>query len=186
MAAAKEVSETASGQSSVGRTYDCPICLEQVKTPRGLPCLHTFCEDYLHSYITAAASKDANKIECPVCRKLIREPEGGLQVDKWAKCFPLNYFILSASPLKVDDNTNNANDGIDTEICKFCLRANKEAQAEHFCKNCAEAMCDICKTFHGTVPALKTHSIVSLQIYRNCPAIPETDEVCQNHPKKGD
>ena len=32
----------------------CTICLETLKVPKYLPCLHTFCETCIHTYITSS------------------------------------------------------------------------------------------------------------------------------------
>ena len=54
----------------------CPICLETLKKPKQLPCIHTV---YLHCLQTRR--KDYNHrddIPCPVCRKLFVVPAGGV------------------------------------------------------------------------------------------------------------
>ncbi|KAL8584772.1 hypothetical protein ACOMHN_035691 [Nucella lapillus] len=51
----------------------CAICHEVYKTPKLLECTHTFCEPCLRDYVGAA-----HKFFCPMCRKEIRVPHGGV------------------------------------------------------------------------------------------------------------
>ncbi|CAC5402381.1 unnamed protein product [Mytilus coruscus] len=47
----------------------CTICLETFKDPKCLPCLHTFCEGCIHTYIVSTFEKDYSKggFLCPIC-----------------------------------------------------------------------------------------------------------------------
>ena len=45
----------------------CKICLDDLKYPKTLPCLHTFCAQCLHYYIEHN-NIDGRKFTCPVCR----------------------------------------------------------------------------------------------------------------------
>ncbi|PIK51934.1 hypothetical protein BSL78_11189 [Apostichopus japonicus] len=54
----------------------CCICMNQFKTPKMLPCIHSFCEECIEKY---AAEKDGNKVPCPTCRKVCTLPEAGVK-----------------------------------------------------------------------------------------------------------
>jgi hypothetical protein len=61
--------------TSVDKTVDdlltCTICLETLKVPKYLPCLHTFCETCIHTYITSSEKGDKSTgFKCPICRRL--------------------------------------------------------------------------------------------------------------------
>ncbi|KAK3084933.1 hypothetical protein FSP39_021610 [Pinctada imbricata] len=163
--------------STKSTRYVCPICLESLRTPRPLPCLHIFCEDCLQTFITAAAGKNLDDVACPVCRKQIVAPESGLPYDKWAKSFPINYYLSSPNEIHSEIRP-------EMESCRFCERSNKNIPAEHYCKNCAEAICEACKNLHQIVPSLKNHNILTLEYYKKNPTIPEIDELCPLHPSK--
>ena len=59
----------ASLRSKFEEHLTCSVCLEQLKDPKVLPCLHSFC----HKCIVNIAKKgNANNINCPECRKFVQ------------------------------------------------------------------------------------------------------------------
>ena len=46
----------------------CPICLEIMKDPKSLSCLHTFCSGCIKSLIKRMSKKTKTKITCPYCK----------------------------------------------------------------------------------------------------------------------
>ncbi|PIK47686.1 hypothetical protein BSL78_15460 [Apostichopus japonicus] len=54
----------------------CCICMNQFKTPKMLPCIHSFCEECIEKY---AAKQDGNEVPCPTCRKVCTLPEAGVK-----------------------------------------------------------------------------------------------------------
>ena len=72
----------------------CPICLEHYKTPKYLPCLHTFCEGCIQTYIASGFKRGSKKaFDCPVCRSKVAAPAVGCSPEKWATCLPRNFLI---------------------------------------------------------------------------------------------
>ncbi|XP_070546092.1 tripartite motif-containing protein 2-like [Ptychodera flava] len=55
----------------------CTICLEQFKSPKILPCLHTFCEQCLVTLVEKTGS-----LNCPECRQQYQLPVGGVPAIK--------------------------------------------------------------------------------------------------------
>ncbi len=45
----------------------CKICLDDLKDPKTLPCLHTYCRDCIGIYIQHN-NVEGRKFACPVCR----------------------------------------------------------------------------------------------------------------------
>ena len=43
----------------------CKICLEQLRVPKTLPCLHTYCQDCL------AQLAEGSRLRCPECRESV-------------------------------------------------------------------------------------------------------------------
>ena len=53
--------------------------------------------------------------------------------------------------------------------CKLCLKESKHYQANHFCQDCAAAICDKCRSSHTRFPALRNHEIVPIEmVVRDC------------------
>ncbi|XP_069132444.1 tripartite motif-containing protein 2-like [Argopecten irradians] len=79
------------------RLIECPICLEQLRHPKSLPCLHTFCEECLNIYIAQEADKLATSFPCPLCRLETVPMDPKEKKENWAKQFPTNNFIIEVS-----------------------------------------------------------------------------------------
>ena len=156
--------------------FRCPICLEEVRNPKDLPCFHTFCKSCIQTYISSTAActgdQSVKSIECPVCRKSIPAPRNDVSSEDWASGLPQNKLIVSMSV----DNEQSEN-----RNCMFCLRNSKTVEAKHWCKTCVETLCDDCKSYHSCVPLLKSHIIVSLSDVGNLYKGIEIDEPCPSH-----
>ncbi|XP_069132442.1 tripartite motif-containing protein 2-like [Argopecten irradians] len=79
------------------RLIQCPICLEQLRHPKSLPCLHTFCKECLNIYIIQEADTFATLFLCPVCRSETVPVDSKEKKENWAKQFPTNNFIIEVS-----------------------------------------------------------------------------------------
>lgn len=67
---------------------DCPICLETLRDPKCLPCLHTFCELCIQSFIDSSITDCVQKkktisFDCPVCRLVIPSPAKNVSAKEW-------------------------------------------------------------------------------------------------------
>ncbi|XP_033761120.1 uncharacterized protein LOC117342928 [Pecten maximus] len=117
---------------------ECPICLEQMREPKSLPCLHSFCEECLGTYIVTDMSGEmaaATSFPCPVCRKITSPVDPSESKETWARQFPVNSLVHS----KVMSDTQL--------YCGYCKRTkNIETQAKHMCKQNGMLFCDFCKT----------------------------------------
>ena len=72
------------------KILECPICLEEFKTPKMLPCQHSFCmEDCLKNLVDS--NSVSKEIICPICRKKCSVPRKG---------FPNNYTLQSLLELQ--------------------------------------------------------------------------------------
>uniref|UniRef100_A0A8W8NWD1 TRIM56 n=1 Tax=Magallana gigas TaxID=29159 RepID=A0A8W8NWD1_MAGGI len=164
--------------SSSDDTFRCPICLEEVRNPKYLSCLHTFCESCIQTYISSTAtcndSLDSKTINCPVCRKCIDAPRKDISDEEWASSLPQNKLIVSML----------LNSNPDKELCKFCERKQKRVSATHWCKACMETICNECKAFHELVPSLQDHKIANLDDTKVCEVGVEVEEFCPEHQGK--
>ena len=78
-------------ENSLEFLMECGICFEDFSlegdhVPRILPCSHTLCEMCIRN-ILKRKPKDANLLECPMCK--VKHP-----VSQGARSFPQNQFIL--------------------------------------------------------------------------------------------
>ncbi|XP_048742815.2 uncharacterized protein LOC125656242 [Ostrea edulis] len=157
--------------------FSCPICLEPVKTPRCLPCLHTFCESCIQTYISSTAirkEEEYQNIECPVCRKETRPPAKCMSSEEWATSLPINYLV---NALSVKSNESE-------KLCVICKRQGNDVAGIYWCKNCMVEICDNCKTYHSFVPTLENHKIVKVSEAKDCLEIFDMDEPCSIHKNK--
>ncbi|KAK3603421.1 hypothetical protein CHS0354_009404 [Potamilus streckersoni] len=130
----------------------CPICLESFKHPRMFPCMHTFCEDCIKSYISNqdGATEERTEIKCYVCNRTTRAQTKGLDAAEWAKTFPINNFVF------INQNINQNEE----RRCDPCWSKELHSTAKTFCKDCGELLCEECKKYHKMFKAFKSHSLV--------------------------
>ncbi len=79
----------------------CTICYEEysdspIRTPRLLPCGHTFCTDCVKSF---NGQKGPNMIVCPACSKQLQLPAqaGGVNACPISKYVPINFYAKDVS-----------------------------------------------------------------------------------------
>lgn len=157
-------------------SFRCPICLERLNIPRYLPCLHTFCEVCIQTYISSSTTRDKeddfNVINCPVCRQQFQAPQKDISSEGWAKSLPLNKWAWTMTFNPEKDPMKH---------CMFCKREELTVLAKHWCKSCAEPLCEDCKRFHTRVPILQGHTIVEMsQMEKWCETV-DIEETCGIH-----
>ncbi|XP_069139052.1 uncharacterized protein [Argopecten irradians] len=120
------------------RLLDCPICLEQMLQPKSLPCLHSFCEECLGTYIVTDLSGEmaaATSFPCPVCRKITSPVDPSETKETWARQFPSNSLVKYAN---IPHDTK--------QFCGLCKRTkNIDVLATYLCKQDDTLFCNSCK-----------------------------------------
>lgn len=104
----------------INEELTCVICLEKLKQPKCLPCIHSFCCECLELIAKG------NKIECPVCRKEADIPQGDV------KNFPSNFLIQNI--LDQIDNEELMNESKKEEEIKEEIKEVKEEIKEEIKK----------------------------------------------------
>lgn len=156
----------------------CPICLEHFTKPRYLPCLHTYCEECLSDYISAAYKKDDKGFNCPTCRAFNRvELSESFSAKKTANGFPINHLIMTLL-----DRKNLENKDVN---CFSCSKRGRDAPGKFWCYSCSAAFCETCGEFHTSLPILADHRIAPIDESTDASVISLTaHDVCETHPGK--
>ncbi|XP_069105360.1 E3 ubiquitin-protein ligase TRIM56-like [Argopecten irradians] len=126
---------------------ECPICLERLQQPKSLPCLHSFCQECLGTYIDKEISDKRvsdTSFPCPICRRMISPVNQAEPKEKWAEQFPTNVVIQDLVQLKERSS--------ELPYCKPCQTKGTltnpakfwcKMMNTHFCENCKEHYHDI-------------------------------------------
>lgn len=150
--------------SEEGSDLDCPICLEKLRDPKYLPCLHTFCELCIQSFIDSSISdcvrnQKTISFDCPVCRRVIPSPAKNISAKEWAKQLPINQTILA-----VLESFQNQAVSEQEVLCDSCRQNNEHVIATIQCQQCRDNLCKACcKFIHERVKALRLHTFIDLR-----------------------
>ncbi|XP_069142189.1 tripartite motif-containing protein 2-like [Argopecten irradians] len=140
-----QTSDNALGSPSLDTLMlECPICLEQLRHPKSLPCLHSFCQECLASYIINESSgkmASASSFSCPVCRRDTEPLNQSEDKQRWAEQFPTNN--LAVEMIQHLQNTSTL------IMCKPCeKKGNVNIPAEFWCEQTKSYFCESCKVDH--------------------------------------
>ena len=154
----------------------CPICLETIREPKLLPCIHTFC---LRCLQTLCDDNDpGDEVPCPVCRQLFVVPDEGV------KDLTTNFFMIQL--LQVNQSEiSNAGPAEGTTLCEVCSELDVETVSTSYCVECTQHFCDKCSLIHRKQKATKSHQVVD---GKDKPSSKERAKMavsyCQQHPDK--
>lgn len=134
----------------------CSICEDDYKEPVGLPCLHSFCKECISRHIIEATKgqKAARGFNCPKCKRQVDAPDPQQAPHYWAESFPVNHFVKSLMEnvrLRTEDSK-----------CYSCSRRNDSVIAVKWCKECSEAYCEQCESFHKSLKYSQHHNLMSM------------------------
>ena len=132
---------------------ECPICLETVRSPKSLPCLHSFCLLCLNNLGQSARRPLQTTINCPVCQTVVEMPEAET-FDAFPTSFHLNR-LVDVLALGVD--------GSQTRNCNSCEGKNT---ADWFCIDCHSLFCKHCIRVHNQMKVSSSHRNVFVQNLR--------------------
>lgn len=121
----------------------CSICLEGFKSPKLLPCFHSFCKACLVTY-AESNSNNTGKFNCPLCRCCIQLPDNG--VDG----FQSNFYVVTK-----EIETSEFEASVACDICD-------SLEAVSRCIECDENMCQICTKSHSKMKLARGHHVAKL------------------------
>ena len=127
----------------------CPVCLDIYTNPKSLLCLHSFCQHCLEG-LSVNAQGNKHYIKCPTCRTSTELPE-----PTGPAAFPVAFHINSLKEVyslmkKVTEPQQ--------VTCDVCTVAN----ANGYCKDCNQFLCQSCHDTHKKFGANVHHQLTSL------------------------
>ncbi|KAJ8311042.1 LOW QUALITY PROTEIN: hypothetical protein KUTeg_011407 [Tegillarca granosa] len=173
----KEIMATSSKFTKNIDVTTCPICLEEFKTPKCLPCLHNFCETCLNSYIITAFKSESkvrkSQFNCPVCREQVTPPYPKVAHQEWAKQFRLNHLIVSL----IDQNKLKSKQ----KLCDPCKSTDDDVTASVGVMIATKPF--MCVNAHKKLKVSKDHNLKNIDELEDAPVI-NSVQSCENHKGK--
>ncbi|XP_075764096.1 E3 ubiquitin-protein ligase TRIM56 [Pelodiscus sinensis] len=124
----------------------CPICLERLRRPKILPCLHTYCQGCLEGLLGEGPG-----LRCPECREDVPLPQG---VDSLKS----NFFVTGLLELVRPEGEA----GLACALCPLIGQQGSHPAVSR-CLDCADNLCQACAAGHRCSRLTHTHQLVSLQ-----------------------
>merc|ERR1712203_614195 len=118
----------------------CCICLDRYRTPKLLPCQHSYCLDPCMEGLVDYVKK---QVKCPECRAEHRIPYNGIQG------FPTNYTLQKFLELH-SEITGELPDLNADAIMSRCAVCSEKAYVNP-CAHCDKKVCDTCKDAHNDI-----------------------------------
>lgn len=164
--------------SFVSSITECPICLQTLRNPRALPCLHTFCEECLSAFIERNLSDPDKKTNisfpCPVCRSPVIRDDSIGDWKEWVSQFPANDLVLT-----VLKNKGGAEMCV-RPLCTPCKKRDAESEARLWCTSCQFHLCQTCRErFHDGL--LPDHSVVLSDELQQTRTLTSGESICKKH-----
>ena len=144
---AKQKTSAVTALEKLADQLTCSVCLEEYTRPRVLPCLHVFCEACLQRLVVEGANRLSTR--CPNCRQVAQLPGEGVA------SLPSAFYIQHL--FEVRDTLEKVRDPSKVQ-CEKC----REGEAQGFCRDCGQFICQSCLTTHRKWKELQGHEISSL------------------------
>ncbi|CAG5133217.1 unnamed protein product [Candidula unifasciata] len=119
----------------------CSICLDLLKDPKTLPCMHRFCQSCLNGHIVASTARTSPSrpgFSCPVCRESIKAPDGSSKPSTWAGLFKTDFMVKSMVEVYQSKQVADAPKG--NHPCPKHM----DKEQELYCFDCSTTVCHLC------------------------------------------
>jgi len=118
----------------------CCVCLDRYRTPKLLPCQHSYC---LEPCMEGLVDYVKKQVKCPECRAEHRIPYNGIQG------FPTNYTLQKFLELH-SEITGELPDLNADAVMSRCAVCSEKAYVNP-CAHCDKKVCDTCKDAHNDI-----------------------------------
>lgn len=169
----------------VGPTYDnkeaqtmivkCQLCSENMKMPKILPCLHSFCESCLEGFVKKLVDRTkTTSVTCPLCHAVALISRNRFNVREYIESLPTSTLISTILSRKAAR----------TRLCSVCKSDSNKAIC--WCGYCALAFCNEHVQYHKQLTSNKNrHPTVDLDdISSSKSTIMFPYQKCQFHKKE--
>ena len=129
---------------------ECPLCLDTLKKPKTLPCLHSFCLECLDKLANFARRQLETTIKCPVCLTSFQIPEGDTFAGLPAS-FHLNRLVDVLAL------------GGESAECQKCTSCEGKNAATCYCFDCQDFFCGDCLRVHNRMTISRGHRNVVIK-----------------------
>ena len=137
------------------------MCLDRYKTPKLLPCQHTFC---LTPCLANLVDRTTRRIKCPECRMIHNLPLQGVEA------YPNNITIMRFLDLDLTHvQKSEALRNISPDVCAQC---NQKLENLAKCLDCERFFCNNCRPVHNSQLKNETKQSV-LNLRRILPKLSE-------------
>ena len=136
--------------SSLKKEAECPLCLDTVKEPKTLPCLHSFCLECLDKHAGYARRQGKTMIKCPVCLADFNIPKSDTFSDL-PTSFHLNRLV---------DILALKDDSVQIQTCNSC---DDNSAVTSYCFVCQSFLCATCLEAHQRLKATSGHRNVLIE-----------------------
>merc|ERR1712227_66607 len=128
---------TCSRMEQFDQLLTCCVCLDRYRTPKLLPCQHSYCLDPCMEGLVDYVKR---QVKCPECRAEHRVPYNGIQG------FPTNYTLTRFLELHAEITGELPDPNADA-IMSRCAVCGEKAYVNP-CAHCDKKVCDTCKDAH--------------------------------------
>ena len=153
----------------------CQLCSQNMRMPKMLQCLHSFCEQCLEGYVKKLVDRSkTTTITCPLCHTVVLISRGKINAREYVESLPISTIVSTVLSKKAAI----------TRLCNVCKSDVNRAIC--WCGYCALAFCDEHVQYHKQLTSLKhRHPTISLDdIGRNKPTMMFPYQKCHFHKKE--
>ncbi|XP_078513534.1 E3 ubiquitin-protein ligase TRIM56-like [Lissotriton helveticus] len=141
----------------------CKVCFELYKSPKLLPCLHSYCLQCLQLLVKNGS------INCPECRLKV-------DIEGSVSSLRTNFFINSLLEVFKLKQTKN-------KVCTLCSAIQQSLAATSYCIDCCHFLCQTCTQCHSGQLLTQDHVLVEIEVMNEHPTTGAMlqEACCQEH-----